>query len=247
VSIGSPEELLAMRAVGHAVALTLQAMRDAVRPGVTTKELDEVAERQLRAVGARSAPSLVYGFPGWTCISVNDEAVHGIPGDRVLLPGDLVTLDVTAELEGFMADAAVTVPVAHVDEQSARLCSCAAEALERGMDAAQPGSPVSAIGRAVEAEVERQGFRVLRELTGHGIGRTIHEPPTVHNHEAPGQTGVLDEGTVITIEPIISTTTRSARMLADGWTVATSDGSRSAHAEHTIVVCQDGPLVLTAA
>jgi methionyl aminopeptidase len=247
VSIGSPEELAAMRAAGHAVALTLQAMREAVRPGVTTKQLDQVAERQLRALGARSAPSLVYDFPGWTCISVNDEAVHGIPGDRVLLAGDLVTLDVTAELDGFMADAAITVPVAEVDDESARLCACAADALQRGIAAARAGSPVSEIGRAVEAEVERQGFRVLRELTGHGIGRTIHEPPTVHNHEAPGQTAVLDEGAVITIEPIISTTTRSARMLADGWTVATADGSRAAHAEHTIAVFHDGAVVLTAA
>jgi methionyl aminopeptidase len=247
VSIGSPEELAAIRAAGRAVALTLQAMREAVRPGVTTKQLDDVAAQRLRMLGARSAPSLVYDFPGWTCISVNDEAVHGIPGDRVLLAGDLVTLDVTAELGGFMADAAITVPVAEVDDESARLCTCAADALQLGIAAARAGGPVSEIGRAVEAEVERQGFRVLRELTGHGNGRTIHEPPTVHNHEAPGQTAVLDEGDVITIEPIISTSTRSARMLADGWTVATADGSRSAHAEHTIAVFGDGAVVLTAA
>ena len=234
-----------MRAAGHAVALTLQAMREAVRPGVTTKQLDEVAERQLRALGARSAPSLVYDFPGWTCISVNDEAVHGIPGDRVLLAGDLVTLDVTAELDGFMADAAITVPVAEVDDESARLCACAADALQRGIAAARAGSPVSEIGRAVEAEVERQGFRVLRELTGHGIGRTIHEPPTVAN--VAGGDEELTDGLVLTVEPIIAAGVGEVHVAPDRWTVRTDDGSVSAHVEHTIVV-RDGapPLILTA-
>ena len=247
MSIESQADLDGLRAAGRVVAKAIRAMRARVRPGVSTEELDRAGARVFAKAGARSAPQLAYGFPGVNCISVNDEAVHGIPGDRVLLAGDLVTLDVTAELDGFMADAAITVPVAEVDDESARLCACAADALQRGIAAARAGSPVSEIGRAVEAEVERQGFRVLRELTGHGIGRTIHEPPTVHNHEAPGQNAVLDEGAVITIEPIISTTTRSARMLADGWTVATADGSRAAHAEHTIAVFHDGAVVLTAA
>ncbi len=247
MSIATAEELRRLRAAGRAVALTLAAMRAAVRPGVTTAELDAVAAREMERVGARSAPSLVYGFPGWTCISVNEEAVHGVPGDRVLEPGDLVTLDVTAELDGFMADAAVTVPLPPVEPETAALCACAEAALEQGLLAARAGRPVSSIGRAVEAEVERRGFRVLRQLTGHGIGRTIHEPPTVPNHELPGQRDVLSEGLVITIEPIVCPSTRTALETGDGWTVVTDDGSRAAHAEHTIVVRKGSPLLLTAA
>jgi methionyl aminopeptidase len=235
-----------MRAAGRAVALTLATMRGNVRPGVTTAELDETARRVLAAVGARSAPRIVYGFPGETCISVNDEAVHGIPGSRSVEPGDLVTLDVTLEVDGYMADAAVTVPVPPVDDEALALCACAEAALARGMHAARAGRPVSEIGAAVQQETERRGFRVLRELTGHGIGRTIHEPPVVPN-VATLSDERLCEGTVITIEPIVAAGGDRVRQLPDGWTVATADGALSAHAEHTLVVRRGRPLVLTAA
>jgi methionyl aminopeptidase len=246
VSIETPEELCRMRAAGRAVALTLATMRGRVRPGVTTAELDEAARRVFAAVGARSAPRLVYGFPGETCISVNDEAVHGIPGSRTVEPGDLVTLDVTLEVDGYMADAAVTVPVPPVDDEALALCACAEAALARGIRAARAGRSISEIGAAVQQETERRGFRVLSELTGHGIGRTIHEPPLVPN-VATLSDDRLEEGTVITIEPIVAAGGDRVRQLPDGWTLSTADGARSAHAEHTLVVRRGRPLVLTAA
>jgi methionyl aminopeptidase len=236
-----------MRAVGHAVALTLEAMRDAVRPGVTTKELDEVAERQLRAVGARSAPSLVYGFPGWTCISVNDEAVHGIPSSRALAAGDLVTLDVTAELHGFMADAATTVPVGPAAPEALALVGAAERALARAIRLLRPGLRLNEVGRAVQDEVESAGFHVLPALTGHGIGRTIHEPPTVPNYYDAWQKDVLTEGLVLAIEPIVTAGSPVVVEDRDGWTIRTKDGSLAAHHEHTVVITKGRPIVLTAA
>jgi methionyl aminopeptidase len=177
---------------------------------------------------------------------VNDEAVHGIPGSRRIAPGDLVKLDVTAELRGYMADAAVTVPVPPVAPEDAELCAAAEAGLVAGIAAARAGSTTGAVGAAVEAEVERRGFRVLRELAGHGIGRTIHEPPSVPNFGAAGRGDPLTGGLVITIEPIISSHTRKTRPGGDGWTVATADGRRAAHVEHTIIVRRGRPLILTA-
>ena len=180
----------------------------------------------LERHGARSAPALVYGFPGAICISVNDEAVHGVPGPRRLAAGDAVTLDVTAELGGYMADAAVTVVVPP--------------------RAARAGRPLNAIGRAVGRSVETAGFAVLRPFTGHGIGRTIHEAPDILNYDEPRNRGRLTPGLVITIEPIISARGQALRQDADGWTVRTRDGSLTAHAEHTVIVTRRGsPLVLT--
>ena len=249
MSIDSPDDLDGMRTVGHVVALALEAMRVAVTPGVTTAELDEIGAEVFRLHGAKSAPNLVYGFPGTNCISVNDEAVHGVPSaQRVLKPRDLVKLDVTAELDGYMADAAVTVPVSLIDPIGTALCNCARDAFNKGLDAARSGSGTRYIGKAVEDEVERHGFRVLRKLTGHGIGRTIHEPPIVPNFPTRIDSP-LTEGMVITIEPIISATTRATQHGADGWAILTDDGSLSAHHEHTVIIGSDGekPLVLTAA
>ncbi len=233
-------------AAGRVVAEALARMRALVRPGVTTAELDRAAADVFRVHGARSAPQLAYGFPGVTCISVNDEAVHGIPGPRRIAPGDLVKLDVTAELRGYMADAAVTVPVPPVDEADAALCGAAASALAAALRVARAGTTTREVGAAVEHEVERHGFRVLRELHGHGIGRSIHEPPSVPNYRSAVAGTVLTEGLVITIEPIIAAATRSTREAGDGWTLATSDGGRSAHVEHTIIVRRGDPLILTA-
>jgi methionyl aminopeptidase len=182
MSINGPEELAGMRAAGAVVCLMLEAMKNAVRPGITTAELDEVGADVMRKHGAQSAPALVYGFPGVNCISLNDEAVHGIPGQRALQPGDLVKLDVTVEKNGFMADAAVTVPVGEVTEERQRLIECAERAFAKAMLVARAGFRVSEIGRAVEREVRRCGFSVIRDLGGHGIGRTIHEEPRVPNY-----------------------------------------------------------------
>jgi methionyl aminopeptidase len=230
------------------VAEALAAMEAAVRAGVTTQELDEVGGSVFAAHGARSAPQLAYDFPGINCISVNDEAVHGVPSDRELVDGDLVKLDVTAELDGYMADAAVTVGVGTVSADARRLIAAAERALARAIGVAQVGTRLNEIGRTVQSEVDRNGFFVLPQLGGHGIGRTIHESPSVPNHYVASDPTVLTEGLVITIEPIISaTTSESIGPGLDGWAISTRDGGLSAHAEHTIVVTGREPIVLTAA
>jgi methionyl aminopeptidase len=239
-------ELEGLRATGRVVADTLAAMRAAVRPGVTTAELDAVAAAVFATAGARSGPQLDYDFPGVTCISVNDEAVHGIPGPRALRDGDLVKLDVTAELRGFYADACVTVPVGEADPRALRLVACAERALAAALRVAKAGAPLNAIGGTVERIVEASGYGVCVALTGHGIGRSIHEPPEVPNHYVAELDEPLTDGQVITIEPIISAGTGQTRDGGDGWTVLTADGALSAHAEHTVVIGPDGPLILTA-
>jgi methionyl aminopeptidase len=247
MSINGPEELAGMRAAGAVVCLMLEAMKNAVRPGITTAELDEVGADVMRKHGAQSAPALVYGFPGVNCISLNDEAVHGIPGQRALQPGDLVKLDVTVEKNGFMADAAVTVPVGEVTEERQRLIECAERAFAKAMLVARAGFRVSEIGRAVEREVRRCGFSVIRDLGGHGIGRTIHEEPRVPNYADPEANQVLTEGLVITVEPIIAAGSGRSFVANDKWTIVTADHRPSAHYEHTLVITKGAPILLTAA
>jgi methionyl aminopeptidase len=248
MSVKSERDLVGLRAAGRVVAEALAAMRDAVRPGVTTGDVDEVGAAVFARHGARSAPQLAYGFPGVNCISVNSEAVHGVPSGRSISDGDLVKLDVTAELNGYMADAAITVGVGTVTRQARELVETAERALARALRVARAGVLLNEIGRAVQREVENAGFHILPQLGGHGIGRTIHEPPSVPNHYVASDRTVLTEGLVITIEPIISaTTTRSVGPGADGWTISTADQGLSAHAEHTLVVTTGEPLILTAA
>jgi methionyl aminopeptidase len=244
VSIDHPDELAALKAAGRVVAETLRELTRRVRPGVTTGELDRVAAGIFVRHGARSGPRLDYDFPGTICISVDDECVHGIPGSRRLREGQLVKLDVTAELDGFYADACRTVPVGRVRPREQRLAAAAQSALKRGLSAAQAGASVGAIGAAVQQEVERRGFSVCAELTGHGIGRRIHEAPTVPNVAGGGPE--LTPGLVITVEPIIAAGSGRVHMDRDGWTVRTDDGSPSAHAEHTIVVTERAPVLVTA-
>lgn len=246
MSVGSEEELRGLQRAGRVVAEALAAMKAAVAPGVTTAELDRIAAGVLAWHGARAAPQLLYEFPGSACISVNDEAVHGVPGARRLEPGDLVTLDVTVELDGFFADAAVTVGVPPVSPEAQRLMDCAEAAFNRAAAYARAGARLAEVGGRVEAEVERRGFRVLRELCGHGIGRAIHEEPTVCNYYDPADRTRLTAGLVIALEPIISTRGRRTRTLDDGWTIATTDGSLSAHHEHTIMITRGRPVVITA-
>lgn len=247
MSIDSPDDLAGLQRAGAVVAATLRECRRAVRPGVTTAELDAVAARVFARHGARSGPWLTYRFPGTICISVNDEVVHGIPGARRLRDGDLVKLDVTAELDGYYADACVSVPVGRQKPATGRLVAAAQAGLRRGIDAARAGAPRNAIGGAVEAEVEKRGFSVIRELTGHGIGRRLHEGPEILNFPHPDDDEPLTEGLVITIEPMISAGGTEIATLEDDWTIVTEDGSRSAHVEHTMVIRRDAPpLVLTA-
>ena len=247
MSIDSEQDLEGLKRAGRVVALALQAMREAVCAGITTAELDAIAANVLRAHGARSAPQLAYDFPAHTCISVNDEAVHGIPGARRLQHGDLVTLDVTVELDGYYADAAVTVGVPPVSDEAQRLIECAEAAFRRGASVARAGERLSRVGGAVEAEVRRRGFRVLRDLCGHGIGRSIHEDPSVPNYSYPFDRTRLTPGLVIALEPIISVSAERTRTLRDGWTISSADGSLTAHYEHTIAITRGAPLLLTAA
>jgi methionyl aminopeptidase len=247
MSINGPEELAGMRAAGAVVRLMLEAMKEAVRPGITTAELDDVGAGVMRRHGAQSAPALVYGFPGVNCISLNDEAVHGIPGPRALEPGDLVKLDVTVEKDGFMADAAVTVPVGEVTEERRNLVACAERAFAKAMLVARAGYRVWEIGGVIEREVRRSGFSVIRDLGGHGIGRTIHEEPRVPNYPDAEANQVLTEGLVITVEPIIAAGSGRAFVAPDNWTVITADHRPSAHYEHTLVIMKGAPMLLTAA
>jgi methionyl aminopeptidase len=245
MSIQSEADLRGIRRAGRVVAATLAAMRAAVRPGITTGEVDYAGSRVMAGAGARSAPKMVYGFPGINLISVNDEIVHGIPGDRRLEPGDVVKLDVTAEVDGYIADAAETVIVPPARPIAARLRACAREAFRRGADAAQVGRPVRDIGAAVERHVRGCGFHVLRELTGHGVGRTIHEEPSVPNYDDPFARQGITDGLVITIEPIISTLRARAVTAADGWTIRTHNAALAAHHEHTVIVRRGGVEVVT--
>jgi methionyl aminopeptidase len=247
LSINGPEELQGMRAAGLVVRRMIEAMSRAVQPGVTTAQLDKVGADVMQQHGAKSGPALVYQFPGTSCISLNDEAVHGIPNDRAVREGDLVKLDVTIEKDGFMADAAVTVPVGSVSEENQRLISCAERAFTKAMLVARAGFRVSEIGRVVEREVRRSGFSVIRDLGGHGIGRTIHEEPRVPNYPDPAASQVLTEGLVITVEPIIAAGSGRSILAKDGWTVRTADGRPSAHYEHTLVITKGEPILLTAA
>jgi methionyl aminopeptidase len=246
VSINDPKELEALRAAGAIVRRVLEAMKQQVRPGISTGELDAIGAAVIEQHGARSAPATVYNFPGANCISLNEEAVHGVPGKRVLQPGDLLKLDVTIEKDGFMADAAETVAVGVVTPEAQRLMACARRAFEKAMLVARAGFRVSEIGRAVEREVRRDGFSVIRELGGHGIGRTIHEQPRVPNYPDPEARQILTEGLVIAVEPIIAAGSGRAILAEDGWTMKTADRRPAAHYEHTIVITKGAPLLLTA-
>jgi methionyl aminopeptidase len=247
MSIESYEELLALKTVGRICHLALRAMAAQVRPGVTTAKLAEVGANVMRENGARSAPAMVYKFPGEVCISLNDEAVHGIPSEREVQPGDLVKLDVTFEKDGYMADAAITVPVEPISNEARRLMLCAERAFQQAMRVARAHNRINEIGGAVEREVQRSGFSVIRALGGHGIGRTIHESPSVPNYKDPFATQRLTNGLVLTVEPIITMGAGESYTSKDGWTERTVDGSLSAHFEHTIVITEKAPILLTAA
>lgn len=246
MSIESPADWRGLRAASNVVRATLDALEQAVRPGVTTGELDAIAAEVFAAERAGSAPALVYGFPGTVLISVNDEIVHGVPGERTIHGGDLVKLDVTVEKNGYIADAARTVVVEPASTGARQLAACAEAAFDAALSVARAGVPVSEIGRAVEDEVRRHGFTVVRELCGHGVGRTIHEAPSVPNYWDPRQRDVLTDGLVLTIEPIITAGSSRIKTDRDGWTMRTRDGSLSAHYEHTLVITHDVPVILTA-
>jgi methionyl aminopeptidase len=246
VSIDSISDWDGLREAGRVTRLTLDALEARVRTGVTTAELDAVAADLFAAHGARSAPNLVYGFPGTVLISVNDEVVHGVPGPRRFEAGDLVKLDVTVEKDGYVADAARTVIVGAGTDTAQRLAACATAAFTAALAVIRVGARVNEIGRVVGREVRRRGFAVVRGLSGHGVGRTIHEPPDVPNEYDPWQDDVLTEGLVLTIEPMVCAGSGRAVLDRNGWAMRTSDGSLAAHHEHTLAVTRQGPVILTA-
>lgn len=248
MSIESPADWKGLRRAGRAVRETLDALASNVAAGMTTGQLDAIAAGVFKRHRARSAPALVYRFPGTVLISVNDEVVHGVPGPRTLRDGDVVKLDVTVEKDGYVADAARTVIVGCAEDATARaLVACAEAAFRAGAAAARAGRRVSEIGRAVERIVTGAGFAVVDGLSGHGVGRTIHEPPQVPNVYSRWQRDILTAGLVITIEPLICAGSGACTTAADGWTVVTRDGSLAAHHEHTLVVTDGEPILLTAA
>jgi methionyl aminopeptidase len=247
VSIKSPREIEIMRQAGRMVANTLQELRDRVEPGMTTRELDRIADRSIRRQGGEPAFPYINNFPGAACISVNNEVVHGIPGKRVLRAGDLVKIDVGAIYDGYHGDAAVTAPVGPVSEEARRLMDATEQALAEGILAARAGGFVNDIGAAIEDYITPLGFSVVRQYVGHGVGRELHEEPNVPHFRRPARGPRLQPGMVLTIEPMINAGSWETDTLPDHWTVVTRDGRLSAQFEHTVAITERGPEVLTIA
>jgi methionyl aminopeptidase len=241
----SQSEIDKLRRVNQLVARILAELRQVVQPGITTADIDELAERRVREVGAEPAFKGYHGYPATVCASVNEQVVHGIPSTRPLVTGDIVSIDMGAKLDGFFGDCAVTVPVGAVSPQATELLRVTEEALFRGIDCVRPGARVSDIGAAVQQHVEAQGFSVVREFVGHGIGTALHEEPQVANYGPAGHGPRLSEGMVIAIEPMVNAGKPAVKVLSDGWTAVTKDKSLSAHFEHTVVVTRDGCEILT--
>ena len=241
----SAAEIERMRAANMLVADVLAELAAMVAPGVTTSDLDTEAERLVRAAGAEPAFKGYRGYPATLCASVNEQVVHGIPSARALNEGDIISLDMGVKLNGFYGDSAVTVPVGRVPDEVGKLLRVTQEALEKAIAQVRIGGRVSDIGHAVQAHVEANGFSVVREFVGHGIGASLHEEPQIANYGEPGRGPRLAEGMVLAIEPMVNMGKPAVKVLADGWTAVTRDGSLSAHFEHTVAVTKDGPLVLT--
>jgi methionyl aminopeptidase len=241
----TPEQIALMRRAGTVVAEMHEVCVRAARPGATTADLDLAAREVLERRGARSNFLGYHGFPAVVCTSPNEVIVHGIPGERVLEDGDIVSIDCGAIIEGWHADAAVTVPVGEIDDESKRLIDVTRRALQASIDATVAGNRLGDVGAVSEAVVSNAGFSVVREYVGHGIGTAMHEEPQVPNHGPAGRGLRLKAGLVIAIEPMVNAGTARSRVLSDGWTVVTADARRSAHFEHTVAVGDDGPEVLT--
>ena len=243
----SAAELEKMRAAGRLVADVLTELGALVAPGVTTAELDVVAEERIRAAGAIPAFKGYHGYPATICASINDEVIHGIPsGRRILNEGDIVSIDVGASLDGYYGDHAVTVAVGPVSEEAAMLLRVTEESLYKAIERVRVGGRISDIGHAVQQHVEAYGLSVVREFVGHGIGQRMHEEPQVPNYGEPGRGPRLAEGMVLAIEPMVNAGKPAVKVLGDGWTAVTRDSSLSAHFEHTVAVTADGPWILTA-
>ena len=248
IQLKSAREIELMAQGGKILAATVEHLRRAVRPGLSTGELDQIAEDFIRShEGATPAFKGLYGFPGSICTSINSEVVHGIPSrKRVLKEGDVISIDVGVGYQGYFTDSAVTVPVGPIDAETQRLLDVTQEALAAGIAAAKPGNHVGDIGAAVQAVVERAHFSIVRDLVGHGIGTEFHEEPQVPNYGKPKRREKLVPGLTIAIEPMVNAGGPGTKTLSDKWTIVTVDGSRSAHFEHTVAITDAGPRVLTA-
>jgi methionyl aminopeptidase len=245
IVLKTPEHLAHMRRAGRLAAEALREVTRAVTPGVTTAELDEIADTFIRARGGVPSFKHYRGYPASICASINDEVVHGIPGPRVLEAGAIVSIDLGVLLQGFHADVAVTVPVGAVNPDVKRLLQATEEALARGIDAARPGARLGDVGWAIQSVIEGAGFSAVRDFAGHGIGAALHEDPQVPNIGRPGSGPVLRPGLTLAIEPMVNMGSAEVLVEGDGWTVRTRDRSLSAHAEHTVAVTAGGPEVLT--
>jgi methionyl aminopeptidase len=243
----SAAELEQMREAGRLVGEVLTELAAAVAPGISTADLDALAEKRIRQAGAVPAFKGYHGYPATICASVNDEVIHGIPsGRRVLNEGDVISIDVGAQLNGYFGDSAVTLPVGMISEEAATLLRVTEESLYKAIETARPGNRVSDIGHVVQKHCEAYGFSIVREFVGHGIGQKMHEEPQVPNYGQPGHGPRLAEGMVLAIEPMVNAGTAAVKVLADGWTAVTRDGGLSAHFEHTVAITADAPWILTA-
>lgn len=239
-------DIKSLKAIGRICAETLRKMMSAARAGMTTGELDELGRALLEAEGARSAPEITYNFPGATCISVSPVIAHGIPGDHVLRAGELIHIDVSAELDGYYADTGASLVVSKRDRKFEKLLDATEATLKKALGAAKAGSPLSGIGRTVQNEARRRGFNVIHELTGHGIGRSLHESPgEILNFYNPNDRRLLNEGLVLAIEPFLTTGLGRVVEEQDGWALRTMDRAIAAQFEHTVIVTKNEPIILT--
>ncbi|OPF52220.1 type I methionyl aminopeptidase [Clostridium baratii] len=238
-------ELDLMRKAGKIVAETLLLLEHEIKPGISTKELDTIAEQFITEQGAKPSFKGLYGFPATLCISVNNEVVHGIPGGYILKDGDIVSIDCGACLDGFHGDAARTFPVGNISEDASKLIKVTEQSFFEGIKFAQIGNRLTDISHAIQDHIEANGFSIVKDFVGHGIGRDLHEDPEVPNFGRPGRGPVLTKGMVLAIEPMVNVGTFKVRTLRNDWTVVTSDGSLSAHYENTVAILPDGPEVLT--
>jgi methionyl aminopeptidase len=247
MTIETEKELEGLKRIGRIVGLTLQEMGNSVRPGMTTLELDEIGARFMARHGARSAPQMTYDFPGATCISINEEVAHGIPGERLIAPGDLVNIDVSAELDGYVADTGGTFVVPPAAPQKLRLCHATKLALRDAMAQAVAGQPLSLIGLAVQKIAKQKGYKVIKNLGSHGVGRHLHEEPRfIAGYYDPHDRRKLWDGLVITIEPFLSTRTDHVEESGNGWTLVGPRGNLAAQYEHTVVITRGQPIAVTA-
>lgn len=246
MTIESEADVVALQRIGRIVSSVLHEMLAAAEPGMTTRELDALGEQLLEQQGARSAPRITYDFPGATCISINEEAAHGIPGDRVIAAGDVLNVDVSAELGGYFADTGGTTVVPPTNPLKTRLCHATLMALEKAMSQARAGQLISVIGAAIQRTARTHGFKVIENLASHGVGRALHEAPErIPGYFDPKDRRTLRDGMVITIEPFLSTKSRIVREAADGWTLLGARGNLSAQYEHTMIITRGEPIVVT--